>query len=179
MNIKKMRNYNIKDINGYEGLYKITSDGQVWSEKSQKWLKPRPNKKGYLRVVLWKDNTKKDYHIHRIVVENFIGPIPPDMVVNHKNENPSDNNVENLEICTRRYNSCYGTALKRKSEKLKGRPKSLEHRLKISLAHAGKSGLKGKDNPMFGKKHSPEARAKISKKLKESWKNKLIKDTSL
>lgn len=179
MNIKKMRNYNIKDINGYEGLYKITSDGQVWSEKSQKWLKPRPNKKGYLRVVLWKDNIKKDYHIHRIVVENFIGPIPPDMVVNHKNENPSDNNVENLEICTRRYNSCYGTALKRKSEKLKGRPKSLEHRLKISLAHAGKSGLKGKDNPMFGKKHSPEARAKISKKLKESWKNKLIKDTSL
>ena len=166
MNIKKMKNYNIKDINGYEGLYKITSDGQVWSEKSQKWLKPRPNRKGYLRVVLWKNNTKKDYHIHRIVVENFIGPIPPDMVVNHKNENPSDNNVENLEICTRRYNSCYGTALKRKSEKLKGRPKSLEHRLKMSLAHAGKSGLKGKDNPMFGKKHSPEARAKISKKVK-------------
>ena len=172
-------NYNIKDIKGYEGLYKITSDGKIWSEKSKKWLKPRANKKGYLRIVLWKNNTKKDYLIHRIVVENFIRPIPDGMVVNHKNENTSDNNLENLEICTPKYNSCYGTALKRKSEKLKGRPKTLEHRLKMSLSHIGKSGLKGKDNPMFGKKHSPETRAKISKRLKESWKINLSKQQNL
>lgn len=38
-------NCNIKDIKGYEGLYKITSDGKVWSEKSKKWLKPQANKK--------------------------------------------------------------------------------------------------------------------------------------
>ena len=34
----------MKDIKNYEGLYAITEDGQVWSYRSKKFLKPQKNK---------------------------------------------------------------------------------------------------------------------------------------
>lgn len=59
--------------------------------------------------------------IHRLVAEAFI-PNPLNLPeVNHKNENKSDNFVDNLEWCTSKYNSNYGTKLLRCS-KTRGKP---------------------------------------------------------
>jgi hypothetical protein len=37
----------MKDIKGYEGLYAITKEGQVWSYISNKYLKPSKVSSGY------------------------------------------------------------------------------------------------------------------------------------
>jgi hypothetical protein len=46
--------------------------------------------------------------IHRLVAEKFIPNIDNLPQVNHKDENPSNNYVDNLEWCDNWYNSHYG-----------------------------------------------------------------------
>lgn len=62
----------MKDIKGYEGLYAVTEDGQVWSYRSKKFLKPTKDKDGYLRVCLYKDGEKKKHYIHRLTATAYI-----------------------------------------------------------------------------------------------------------
>ena len=98
----------MKDILNYEGLYAITSCGKVWSYRSQKFLKSRKNNEGYLHVDLYKDGKRKSYLIHRLVAEVYI-PNPENKTdVNHKNEIPTDNYVNNLEWTTHKENMNYG-----------------------------------------------------------------------
>ena len=61
-----------------------------------KTLKPRITRNGYLRVQIG----NKDYYIHRLVAEVFIGDIT-DLEINHKDGIKSNNSVSNLEIVTR------------------------------------------------------------------------------
>lgn len=97
----------MKDIKGYEGHYAITEDGQVYSYKSKKFLKPN-EARGYLKVKLSGPN-RKDYYIHRLVAEAYL-PNPDGLPeVNHKDENKLNNCVDNLEWCSREYNQTYGT----------------------------------------------------------------------
>lgn len=79
--------------------YAITVNGQVWSYKSKKWLKPGKDQRGYLRVVLCggKMHTQK---VHRLVLEAHVGPCPKGMECRHLNGNPADNRLDNL---------CWGT----------------------------------------------------------------------
>ena len=59
--------------------------------------------------------------VHRLVAEAFI-PNPSNFsVINHKDENPANNAVDNLEWCTQRYNMNYGTCRAKISTKLKGK----------------------------------------------------------
>lgn len=112
-----------KDIKGYEGIYQVSSEGRVRSldrigERGYRYkgkiLTPRPNKRGYMWVVL----VGKNYAVHRLVAQTFI-PNPNNYpIVNHKDENPSNNCVENLEWCDAKYNCNYGTANKRRGETL-------------------------------------------------------------
>ena len=60
---------------------------------------------------------RKDYKVHRLVAMAFIPNILNLPVINHKDENKSNNIVSNLEWCTPKYNSNYGTANQRRSEK--------------------------------------------------------------
>lgn len=104
----------MKDIKGYEGRYAITADGNVWSYRSQKFLKNNVLPSGYVRVNLYDENQKpKIHYIHRLVAEAFISN--PDNLpeVNHISEDKTDNRVENLEWCTREYNLNYGTRSER------------------------------------------------------------------
>lgn len=99
----------MKDIKGYEGQYAVTSCGRVWSYKSQRFLSPGKIKKGYLNVSLCKDGKAKSYLIHRLVAEAYL-PNPNNLPeVNHKDENPAHNWLNNLEWCDSQYNNNYGS----------------------------------------------------------------------
>lgn len=103
-----------KEVPGYEGLYEVSDKGQVrslnYSRTGQtKVLKPSKNPRGYHYVNLCKDGRQKSSTVHRLVAQAFI---PNPMVlpmVNHKNEDKTDNRVDNLEWCDHRYNINYGT----------------------------------------------------------------------
>ena len=111
----------MKDIKDYEGLYAITRDGNVWSYKSNKFLKPILDKDDYHTVNLYKDKKMKTFRIHRLVAQAFI-PNPKGLPqVNHKDEDKSNNCVENLEWCDAKYNMNYGTRTERAAKK-RGKP---------------------------------------------------------
>lgn len=99
-----------KDIDGYEG-YQVSNLGRVRSFKNGKVriLKPSSDKCGYLIVNLCKNSSSKSCRVHRLVAQAFI-PNPNNLPqVNHKDENPSNNIVSNLEWCDAKYNINYGT----------------------------------------------------------------------
>ena len=78
-------------------------------------LKPRLIK-GYYRVTLYAGDRKhkKQYLIHRLVAEHFLDNPNNYPFINHKDENGLNNHVDNLEFCTAKYNSNYGTAIERR-----------------------------------------------------------------
>lgn len=101
-----------KDIKGYEGIYRISNTGKVLSlhymgGNKLKELKPKKHKKGYLWVLLRNNGKEGHYLIHRLVAEAFIENPNNYPCVNHKDENPQNNNVSNLEWCTHIYNVHY------------------------------------------------------------------------
>lgn len=112
-----------RDVKDYEGLYIVSNSGLVKSLITNRILKPR-NSGDYDRVLLFKNKHTKECFIHKLVAEVFI-PNPDNLPqVNHKDENKTNNCVDNLEWCTPSYNVNYGTCQERKSKKLKGKPLS-------------------------------------------------------
>jgi hypothetical protein len=72
----------------------------------------REKNKGYIRVYLYKDGKRKCYSVHRLVAITFI-PNPLNLpMINHIDENKSNNSVDNLEWCTNRYNQIYSNGKK-------------------------------------------------------------------
>ena len=116
---------NWKDIKGYEGLYQISDQGNVFSVRSNKILKLGLKSGGYKKVNLSKNGLTKTYTIHRLVAEAFI-PNPNNLpCINHKDERLSNNCVDNLEWCTVSYNINYGTRNNRVSKKLTNGERSI------------------------------------------------------
>ena len=110
-----------KDIKGYEGLYMISSYGRVYSFYSKDFLTLTENKYGYLQVSLYKNSKKKSFKVHRLVSEAFI-PNPDCLsCINHRDEDKTNNKIDNLEWCTYKYNNNYGTKNTRanKTKKIK------------------------------------------------------------
>lgn len=101
------------DIKGYEGLYQVSNLGNV---RSLNWNKTKTMKNigikrgdGYCFADLFKNGKRHRTFIHRLVASAFL-PNPNSFPeVNHKDENPSNNHVENLEWCSHHYNMVYGT----------------------------------------------------------------------
>lgn len=138
-----------KDIEGYEGLYQVSDLGNVRSLKFSggnkvKLLKQNTNR-GYKQVTLRKNGKMKTCKVHRLVAMAFISNPNNYKEVNHKDENPSNNDVSNLEWCTSEYNKNYGTRNERASESKRGKHHSEETKKKISESLKGK--YKGKDSP--------------------------------
>ena len=111
-----------RDIKGYEGQYQVSNKGNVRSVARKdsigrkcggRTLKPAYDKDGYLLVSLYKNGKAKKKRIHRLVIEAFV-PNPNNLPdVNHLDEIKTNNELSNLEWCTRRYNTNYGTRIER------------------------------------------------------------------
>ena len=98
----------MRPIPGFEN-YLINTKGDVYSLHSNAFLKPWKNKKGYLKLELRKNGKRNNCSVHRLVAVTFI-PNPCNLPeVNHKDENKSNNHVDNLEWCSSKYNANYGT----------------------------------------------------------------------
>jgi len=86
--------------------YSVSTDGNIRNDNTGRILKYYV-RNGYKSITLSKNNTKKTYNIHTIVAENFLDKPSPKHIVNHKNEDKLDNNLENLEYVTYRENTMY------------------------------------------------------------------------
>lgn len=105
-----------KDVEGVFG-YQVSNLGRVRSIFSRfgkraypRIMKGSIDSHGYVQVTISVDGKSKLMFIHRLVAKEFI-PNPLNLeMVNHKDENPLNNSVHNLEWCTRSYNNSYGHA---------------------------------------------------------------------
>lgn len=104
--------YDTKDekwklISKTDNLYAISTLGRVMSMKKGNIMKTTVTNKGYELLVAHINGKQKGYTIHRLVAEAFI-PNPNNYpIVNHKDENPLNNKMENLEWCSFSYNNRY------------------------------------------------------------------------
>lgn len=139
-----------KAVKGYEGYYEVDQFGRVYSvdrvilvnDNGRQYDKPLKAKqmkqtmhsKGYKTVSLTKDGKTKGMFVHRIVAEAFIPNENNLPMVNHKDEDKTNNFVENLEWCTASYNRTYGNAVEKQAKKLRGKKHTKEHKAKISMS---------------------------------------------
>lgn len=147
-----------KSVKGYEGWYEVSSYGRVrsvdrviiHSDGRKRLFKGRimklaKNTGGYLFCDLRKNSKHKTLKVHRLVAEAFL-PNPDNLpVINHKDENKTNNRVflnkddsvdldkSNLEWCTCQYNLTYGTRIQRGAEKKLNSPKLSKPVLQIDL----------------------------------------------
>ena len=160
-----------KPVKGYEGYYEVDQFGRVFGvdriikvndngrnyEKpiAGKQLKQSVHTKGYKTVCLTKDGKTKTLFVHRLVAEAFIPNVDNLPMVNHKDEDKTNNFVDNLEWCDAEYNNTYGTKTIRQARKIRGVQHTSEHNEKIS------SSMKE-----YYKTHSSKSIGRISEKRK-------------
>ena len=141
-----------KDIPGYEGYYQVSSCGRVRSldrevinplvgpiHKEGKILLLSMDKRGYTSISLYVEGKGKYFNVHRLVAQAFIQNPENLPQVDHINGVCWDNRVDNLRWVTAKENCCAP--------------------LRVAK-------FLGERNHFFGKKHSPETRAKMSKARK-------------
>lgn len=137
-----------KPVKGYEGYYEVDQFGRVFSvdrvvtvtdsdrvyEKplSGKQMKQTMHNKGYKTVSLTRDGKTKMMFVHRVVAEAFLDNPNNLPMVNHKDEDKTNNFLENLEWCTAAYNRTYGKAVEKHAKTLRGRKHTEEHKQKIA-----------------------------------------------
>ena len=106
-----------KPIPNYEGFYEVSNMGKVRSVyRYRRILKPMISNAGYERVDLFKNKHRKQFSVHRLVAMTFINNPDQKPFVNHKDENKTNNSVDNLEWVTHVENCHYGTAITRRTK---------------------------------------------------------------
>lgn len=151
-----------KDIEGFEGLYQVSNKSRVrsldwyqtrYSRNGKEYLalhkgrilKTRLNPKGYPYVNLYKDGVMTSKTLHRLVAVAFI-PNPDNLpCINHKDENPANPSISNLEWCTLSYNVNYGTAIERQIEAFKRNGGNCKKVLCVETGEIFRSGREAAD----------------------------------
>lgn len=114
-----------KSVLGYENKYEVSNLGNVrslnYNKKGYIKLLSKYNCSGYDAVKLTKNGTQKRWLVHILVMNSFCGESQC-LEINHKNGNKKDNNIDNLEYCTRSYNIKHAY-----DNGLKFAPKGKEH----------------------------------------------------
>lgn len=104
-----------KDVEGYESLYQVSNKGRVKSLPrrgtfSRPTIRAATYDSGrYLQVCLCKNSVQRTYKVHKLVARAFIPNPLGYKEINHKDEDKTNNCVENLEWCSRAYNVNYGS----------------------------------------------------------------------
>lgn len=122
-----------KDIIGFDD-YKVNNYGRIKSfkYKKERILKPSFDSFGYECYVLRKDNKSINIRGHVAVAIAFLGYVrngTTDIVVDHIDGNPSNNNLDNLQLITHRQNICKS---KKGSSKYNGVSWHIRHKKWIS-----------------------------------------------
>ena len=94
-------------IPGYEGRYTIYPDGRVWSRarRNGKFLTVEVSYKGYARVALYKDKKMKRKAVHRLLATTYIPNPDNKPLVDHIDQDPTNNALDNLRWVTHAENS--------------------------------------------------------------------------
>lgn len=132
-----------QDIPGYEGYYEDSTYGrirtvprQIWNGRGYYTISPtikNPSfNRGYLQIKFSKDNTDKMFQVHRIIALTFIPNFNKFPCINHKDENKSNNRVENLEWCTVDYNNKYNGRYDRVTKKISKRVQQIDKGIVIA-----------------------------------------------
>lgn len=93
-----------KDVKGFEGLYKISSWGRVFSVRNNKLRSLKEDKDGYKTVGLYFKSKQTGKLVHRLVLDHFIERPTPAHECNHKDGDRGNNKLSNLEWVTRSEN---------------------------------------------------------------------------
>lgn len=87
----------MRPLKDYGYRYLVSEQGKIWSVYSNRFLTEFENDAGYLTVSLTKEGSTKSHLIHRIVAEAYLVNPLKKRTVNHKDGNPLNNEVSNLE----------------------------------------------------------------------------------
>lgn len=143
-----------RDIPGYEGLYAADTEGVIWSLMTTVGrragpLKPYVNTGGYLRVNLFKNGKCHHEYVHRLVAVTFIPNPNGFKIINHKDANPANNQVGNLEWCNQKYNIAESRKLGNQNKDCPVVAFSLKTGEMYKFGNMAEAGL-----ALFGKRHA-------------------------
>lgn len=93
---------------GFEDTHIISSWGRINNIKTGCSLTPRINDRGYASVSIKVHGKHYFKTLHRLLMMSFNKPIDTNLVINHINENKTDNRLKNLEFVTQRDNMRFG-----------------------------------------------------------------------
>lgn len=139
--------------------YEVSTLGEVRNRTTMQVLR-QVKSGGYMQVII---EGKYRRYVHRLVATAFIPNDDNLPQVNHKDENKTNNNVDNLEWCTPKYNSNCGTQSEKISKAISGK-----HSIRKSLAQVGNTRAAGKGYTHTGWHHTEEAKARIRESVKRT-----------
>jgi len=90
----------MKTADMFGGLYVVTDTGQLYSNRTNKWLSPSTDKYGYTYYVISINGERKTIKAHRMVAQCFIPNPENKPTVDHINGDRRDNRIENLRWAT-------------------------------------------------------------------------------